>query len=66
MPKIKLKKANKSTVTKWHAIKRQYGLTDELIADNVDLTRRRVSMVLNSHEVNPNDIEKLTNFFNTL
>ena len=66
MPKIQLKKANKSTVDKWHAVKRQFGLTDKLIADNVDLTRRRVSMALNRHEVNPNDIEKLNNFFNTL
>jgi len=66
MPKIKLKKASKSTVDKWHAVKRLYGLTDQLIADNVDLTRRRVSMSLNRHEVNPNDLEKLNNFFNKI
>lgn len=64
MPKIKLKKASQSTVDKWHKLKRQFGLTDELISANVSLTRRRVSMALNRHEVNPNDIEKLNNFFN--
>lgn len=64
MPKIKLKKVPQSTVDSWYKKKRHNDLTDKQIAKSVGLSRRRVSQCLNRHEVNPNDIEKLTNFFN--
>jgi len=64
MPKIKLKKANQTLVNSWYTKKRLKGITDEAISQAVGLTRRRVSQALNRHEVNPKDIEILTNFFN--
>ena len=66
MPKIKLKKATKKTVDIWYKKKRDYSITDNEIAKSVGLTRRRVSQALNRYEVNPNDIELLNKFFNTL
>jgi hypothetical protein len=64
MPKIKLKKATKTTVDIWYKKKRDYSITDNEIAKSVGLTRRRVSQALNRYEVNPNDIELLNKFFN--
>lgn len=66
MPKIKLKKASKTTVDSWYKKKRDYSITDNEIAKSIGLTRRRVSQALNRYEVNPNDIELLNKFFNTL
>jgi hypothetical protein len=66
MPKIKLKKATKKTVDSWYKKKRDYSITDNEIAKSLGLTRRRVSQALNRYEVNPNDIELLNKFFNTL
>ena len=51
-------------VDNWHSKKRKHLLTDLSISESVGLTRRRVSQALNRHEVNPNDIELLTYFFN--
>ena len=64
MPKIKLKKATKTTVDIWYKKKREYSITDNEIAKSIGLTRRRVSQALNRYEVNPNDIELLNKFFN--
>lgn len=64
MPKIKRKKPSKSIVDTWHKKKRSNMLTDSFISESTGLTRRRVSQCLNRYEVNPNDIELLTYFFN--
>ncbi|HOS56905.1 MAG TPA: hypothetical protein PK385_12715 [Spirochaetota bacterium] len=64
MPKIKLKKASKTTVDGWYKKKRDYSITDNEIGKSIGLTRRRVSQALNRYEVNPKDIELITNFFN--
>ncbi len=64
MPKIKLKKPSQKLVNGWYTKKRINGLTDGQISKAVGLTRRRVSQALNRYEVNPNDIELLTTFFN--
>jgi len=62
MPKKKMKKASISLSTKMYAAKRKKQLTDNEIAVGVGLTRRRVSMTLNQHLVNPNDIILIKTF----
>ncbi len=64
MPKIKLKKPTQTLVNSWYTKKRLNSLTDEEISKSVGLTRRRVNETLNRHEVNPKDIELLTEYFN--
>jgi hypothetical protein len=64
MPKIKLKKPSQSLVNTWYLKKKKNGITDEMVSQSVGITRRRVSQALNRYEVNPADIELLTNYFN--
>ncbi len=64
MPKIKLKKPSQQLVNSWYTKKRVNNITDGEISMALGLTRRRVSQALNRYEVNPNDIELLTEFFN--
>ncbi len=62
MPKKKMQKASNKLSAKMYTAKRKKQLTDNEIAIGVGLTRRRVSMTLNQHLVNPNDIIAIKTF----